>query len=264
MENKNVKIIVATHKKYQMPESNLYLPLHVGAQGKEDLGYEKDNTGDNISLKNPYFCELTGLYWAWKNLDIDYIGLAHYRRYLTVAKKIPKTENEKFKVVLNEEQVNKLLEETDIILPKKRHYYIETIYSHYKHTMHIEPLDITGEIIKEKYPKYYAEFEKLKTKRSAHLFNMFIMKKEYLKEYCKWLFDILSELEKKVDNSKYSAFHARFYGRISERLLDVWINTNNLKYKEIKLMDMQNINWFKKGSSFLIAKFTGKKYDKSF
>ena len=264
MEEKNVKIIVAAHKKYQMPEDDLYLPLHVGAEGKDDIGYIKDNTGENISLKNPFFCELTGVYWAWKNLDADYIGLVHYRRYLTVAKKIPKTEDEKFKKVLNKEEVNKLLEDTDIILPKKRKYYIETIYNHYKHTMYIEPLDITGEILKEKYPEYVPEFEKLKKKTSMHAFNMFIMKKDLLDKYCTWLFDILFELEKRVDNSKYDSFHARFYGRISERLLDVWLETNKLSYKEVKLMDMQNVNWLKKGSSFLMAKFTGKKYGKSF
>ena len=91
MENKTVKIVVATHKKYKMPKDEMYLPLHVGAAGKVDacgnpldLGYQKDNTGDNISGKNASFCELTGLYWAWKNLDADYIGLAHYRRHFGV------------------------------------------------------------------------------------------------------------------------------------------------------------------------------------
>lgn len=86
----DIKIIVATHKKYQMPDDDLYVPLQVGAEGKENLGYEVDNKGDNISSKNPYFCELTGLYWAWKNFNAECIGLVHYRRYFTLAKKVPK------------------------------------------------------------------------------------------------------------------------------------------------------------------------------
>ena len=261
---KNIKIIVATHKKYQMPDNDIYLPIHVGGEGKEDIGFIKDNTGDNISLKNPYYCELTGLYWAWKNLDVDYLGLVHYRRYFSNRNNLLKKEDEKFKNVLNREEVEKVLDDSDIILPKARNYYIENIYDHYKHTMYIEPLDITGEIIKEKYPKYYKEFENLKKTTKLHAFNMFIMKKKYLDEYCEWLFDILFELEKRVDFSKYDDFHARFFGRVSERLLDVWIKTKNYKFSEIKVVDMQNINWFKKGSSFLIAKFTGKKYKKSF
>lgn len=261
---KNIKIIVATHKKYKMPEDEIYLPVQVGAQGKESLGYQKDNEGNNISDKNSYFCELTGLYWAWKNLDSDYIGLSHYRRHFIYNKRIAKTEEGKFKELLNREQVEKILEKTDIVLPKRRNYYIENLYDHYKHTMYIEPLDEARKIIEEQCPEYLIEFDKLHKRTSAHMFNMFIMKKEYLNKYCEWVFNILFELEKRVDPKKYDSFHARYLGRISELLLDVWINTNNLKYEEVKVIDMQNVNWIKKGSAFLMAKFTGKKYGKSF
>lgn len=264
MKKKDVKIIVATHKKYMMPEDKVYMPLHVGAEGKEEIGYKKDNKGDNISLKNPFFCELTGLYWAWKNLKCDYLGLVHYRRYFSLDKKKYKTSEEKLKHVLSSDEVNKLLSKSDIILPKQRNYYIENLYDHYKHTMYIEPLDITGEILKEKYPEYYPEFLNLHKRKKAHMFNMFIMKKDILDDYLTWLFDILFLLEKKVDSSKYDQFHARFYGRVSELLLDVYIRTNNLKYEEVKVIDIENINWFKKGTSFLMAKFFGKKYGKSF
>ena len=260
----NIKIIVATHKKYKMPNDDLYLPLQVGAEGKESLGFQKDNDGQNISLRNPYFCELTGLYWAWKNLKADYIGLVHYRRYFTLKRKIPKNEDEKFKVVLDQDQIEKILKEEDIILPKQRNYFIENIYDHYKHTMYIEPLDETRKILEEKYPQYVKEFDNLKKTTKMHAFNMFIMKKEYLNQYCEWLFDILFELEKRVDTSQYDSFHARFFGRISERLLDVWIKTNDYNYAEVKVMDMQNINWINKGLTFLKAKFFKEKYKKSF
>ena len=259
-----IKVIVATHKKYQMPTDKLYLSLHVGSEGKEDLGYQKDNVGKNISKKNPFFCELTGLYWAWKNLDADYIGLVHYRRYFTMSKNPGKTTNEKFKSVLSLKETKELLKETDIILPNKRKYYIENLYDHYKHTMYIEPLDETRNILEEKYPKYLEEFDKLHKRTSAHMFNMFIMKKDILDDYCKWLFGILFELEKRMKDKEYDSFHSRFYGRVSELLLDVYINTNNLNYKEVKFMDMESINWWKKGTSFLKAKFLGKKYEKSF
>lgn len=255
-----VSVIIATHKKYGMPKYKYYMPLHVGKEGKDDLGYKGDNTGNNISKKNPNYCELTGLYWAWKNLKSDYIGLAHYRRHF---KGNTKSKN-KFEQVLSDKEINELLRKNDIILPKKRNYYIENLYSHYEHTLHIETLDITGEIIKEKYPKYLKEFDLLKTRTSAHMFNMFIMKKEIMDEYCKWLFDILFELENRIDTSKYDSFHARFYGRVSELLLDVWLNTNGYKYTEVPVMSMEKVNWWKKGTSFLKAKFLGKKYDKSF
>lgn len=53
MTDKNIKILIAAHKQYWMPKDPVYLPLHVGAEGKPDLGYTKDNTGDNISAKTP-------------------------------------------------------------------------------------------------------------------------------------------------------------------------------------------------------------------
>ena len=237
---KDIKIIVAAHKKYQMPKDEMYVPVQVGAEGKEKIEkYKQDNIGKNISNKNPYFCELTGLYWAWKNLNADYIGLVHYRRHFTKNVKIPNEEKERFEIVLTKEQANNILNNCDVILPKKRKYYIENIYDHYKHTLYVEPLDITRDIIKEKYPEYLNEFDKLHKRTSAHMFNMFIMKKDILNDYCNWLFDILYELEKRVDNTKYDAFHGRFYGRVSELLLDVWINKNNIKYEEVKVIDMQ-------------------------
>lgn len=265
---KSISVFVVSHKKYKMPEDKMYIPLQAGAEGKEKInGYIQDNSkADNISSKNPYFCELTGLYYIWKNISTDYVGLVHYRRYFTTKKIIPKKEEDKFKIVISNTEIQKQLENSNIILPKKRNYYIENLYDHYKHTMYIEPLDETAKIIQEKYPEYMKEFNKLHKRKSAHMFNMFIMKKEILDEYCKWLFDILFELEKRMENQQnnYDTFHARFYGRVSELLLDVWINTKGLKYTEVKVIDMEKINWWKKGTSFLKAKFFGKKYEKSF
>lgn len=231
---KDIKIIVATHKKYQMPQDDMYIPIHVGREGKADLGYQGDNEGEHISTKNPYYCELTGLYWAWKNLDTDYIGLAHYRRNF-----VNKKGKNKFECIINKKDVDKILDNTDVILPKRRKLYIETIYSHYKHTMYVEPLDETRKIIKEKCPEYLDFFDKKMKSRSGHMFNMFIMKKEILNDYCEWLFDILFELEKRIDPKQYSAFHARYLGRISERLLDVWIEKNGIKYEEVRVADME-------------------------
>lgn len=249
----NIKIIVAAHKKYDMPKDNIYLPVQVGAQDHEDIGFTPDNTGDNISSKVSSFCELTGLYYAWKNVDADYLGLVHYRRHF-------KGKNG----FLSRSEAEKLLEKTDVILPKKRKYYIESLYSHYNHTMFIEPLDMAGDIIKEKYPDYYAEFELLKKRTSSHMFNMCIMKKEILDGYCSWIFDILFELEKRAEGLEYNAFHSRFYGRVSELLFDVYLRKNNIEYTEVPVLYTEKVNWFKKGIDFLAAKFFGKKYDRSF
>ena len=68
----NLRVVVAAHKPYWMPADPVYLPVQVGAAGKESIpGYTRDDSGENISAKNPHYCELTGLYWAWKNLPGD-------------------------------------------------------------------------------------------------------------------------------------------------------------------------------------------------
>ena len=77
----DIKILIAMHKPYWTPEDDVYLPLQVGSALHPHFLPVTDDSGDNISAKNPGYCEMTGLYWAWKNLKADYVGLCHYRRY---------------------------------------------------------------------------------------------------------------------------------------------------------------------------------------
>lgn len=257
----NVKILVATHKPYWMPYDPIYLPVHVGAEGKTDgngnpldFGFVKDNTGDNISSKNANYCELTGLYWAWKNLDADYIGLAHYRRHFTVSR----FRNKK-RLPINGTELSPLLCKYDVILPKKRHYFIETNYSHYIHAHHKEDLNLTREIIMEKYPNYLISFDESMKMTSGHRFNMLIMRRDILNSYCKWLFDILFDLENRLDITTYNENDSRVFGFVSERLLDVWIVANDVAYMELPVVFLEDEKWIKKCISFVKRKFIGNK-----
>ena len=269
---KDIKIIVAAHKKYPMPKDSMYLPVQVGAAGKDDIGYTRDDSGDNISTKNPNYCELTGLYWAWKNLKCDYVGIVHYRRNFT-QKKQPvirpgRTPERCLEDVLTQEEADALLEKFDVILPTRRNYFIETIYSHYANTHHQEHLDVTREIIEERYPDYLNCYDTVMKRTMGHMFNMYIMKKSLSDEYCQWVFDILFDLEKKMGEKNYSQFQGRFYGRVSEILLNVWLDRqvelHGYKVKQVRLLTTEPINWWKKGSAFLMAKFFHKKYTGSF
>ena len=184
----------------------MYLPVQVGAEKKESLGYARDNEGENISKKNPNYCELTGLYWAWKNLDAEYLGLAHYRRHYTVKK-----HGNKWNRILTQTQLESMLATKDIIIPPKRNYFIETTYTQYVHAHHAADLDLTREILVEKYPMYVKYFDNCMKSTKGHKFNMFIMKREYADQYCEWLFDVLFELEKRLDISAYSQNDARVF-----------------------------------------------------
>lgn len=252
----NIKILVAAHKKYWMPDDPVYLPLHVGAEGKADLGYTKDNTGDNISAKNKNFCELTGLYWAWKNLEAEYVRLVHYRRYFT-RKEVSGVEAKRSQI-LTEKDWEELLSKYSVIVPDKRKYYIESNRSHYNHAHHTEGLDITEQILKEKYPDYLPAFNTVMNRTWAHMFNMFVMRRDYFNDYMAWMFDILFELENRVDISGWDNYESRIYGFVSELLLDVWIEKNQINYKEQNVSFMEKQNWIKKGGNFLKRKVFGR------
>lgn len=272
MDDYNVNVVIAAHKKYQMPTDGMYIPLHVGAEGKKDadgnsldLGYVKDNTGENISSLNPSFCELTGFYWAWKNLDADFVGLAHYRRHFSMKNK------EGFENVLTYKELKPYLGKVKVFTPTKRRYYIETLYSHYKHTHYSNQLDETRKVIEEKYPEYVESYDRVIKHTYAYMFNMMILSKDMLDDYCEWLFDILFELGKRIDMPELSAFQGRYYGRISEIIFNVWLDkkltSGELKSSqvmEIPCIHMEKINWWKKGTAFLKAKFLGQKYEGSF
>ena len=267
----DIRIMIAMHKPYDMPQDEIYLPVFVGAEGKDNFGICGDNTGDNISLKNPGYCELTGLYWGWKNLTADAVGLVHYRRYFTARSRAYRKHHPLMECVLTGTQVQEALEEADILVPKKRRYYIENLYSHYAHTFDGRHLDMAADIIRSKYPKDVPYISKVYQRTWGYMFNMFVMKKKWYDDYCRWLFPILFALEDQMKQEEslqqLSAFEGRLYGRVSEILFNVWLEkqlANDVTIKELAYMHMEPVNWMRKGTDFLKAKFVGTKYKESF
>ncbi|MDD6827274.1 MAG: DUF4422 domain-containing protein [Oscillospiraceae bacterium] len=255
----DIKIIVAAHKPYRMPQDDIYMPVHVGRalndgwQQTELAAWAGDNTGDNISGKNKNYCELTALYWAWKNLKADYLGLAHYRRYFK-----GETGYDEWSSIATKQYLESELKKVPVLLPSKRNYFIESTYNQYVHAHNKQDLDKTLEIIREKYPEYILAWDTVMKSTSGHRFNMFVARWDILDAYCSWLFDILFELEKRLDISEYSENDQRVFGFVSERLLDIWLITNNVKYTELPIINIEGVNWPKKILNFLKRKFIGK------
>lgn len=220
-----IRIYTMTHKKFDVPDDSMYIPLQVGHAVHEDLGYLGDDTGDNISEQNCYYSELTGIYWIWKNVkDLDYVGVCHYRRYLI---------NEKGKVFTRQELVQ-ILQKVDVITTKRvklRYPY----YEGYRATHHIENLDATGEVIRELYPEYYPTFERLVHGEETYFGNIMVCSKKIFDAYASWLFSIFFEVQKKVDIDSYDDYHKRVFGFISEILLLVWVRTNKLSVYECQV-----------------------------
>ena len=268
-EAMKIKMIVATHKEYPMPADSMYLPVQAGRAIHSALAYSGDDSGENISQKNRSFCELTCLYWAWKNLEADALGLCHYRRYLAgdgrhggagMTGRIPEDRGflRKAARILTEEEAERLLQKAPVVLPKKRNYFIETGYSQYVHAHHEQDLILTREILSEHCPEYVSAFDRTLSRTKGHRFNIFLMRRDLLNRYCSWLFELLFELEARLDVSAYSDYDRRVFGFVAERLLDVWLETNGIEYSECPVLHLESQHWLKKGTAFLKRKFRGR------
>lgn len=244
-----IKIIIACHREGPVPDDPCYLPVEVGAALRAEAipGFTPDNTGDNISRKNENYCELTALYWAWKNLDADALGLVHYRRYFA--------RRHFSRQIAEEADFLKALAEAPVILPVKRRYWIETIYSQYIHAHHEQDLSVTRAVIAERCPAYLAAYDRKMNMRSGHAFNMLVMRRELFDAYCSWLFSVMFEVEKRLDISSYDAYNARVFGFLTERLLDVWIETMRVPYTEMPVFNVESQHWPRKGTTFVLRKF---------
>lgn len=231
MEN-DLKIIVCCHKDdNNIRKDNIYLPIHVGkALSNKDLGFQGDDTGYNISRKNKNYCELTGLYWAWKNLKSKYVGLCHYRRYFNA----------------EESLIRKYLNSYEIILVTP-HIMPRTAKEQLFHFCLIEDYCIMMLVIKKLYPDYYGTAKAYFEDNKCSPYNMFITSNSIMDNYCQWLFSIFNEMERYVKLSSYSRA-ARLYGYLAENLLSIYCIHNKLKIKYIREIvngESVNYNWLK-------------------
>ncbi|OQK15844.1 exopolysaccharide biosynthesis protein [Methyloprofundus sedimenti] len=251
-------ILISTHKNYTFPKSAIYTPIQVGKlNSSEYFDATGDDTGTNISSKNNTFCELTALYWAWKNgffKGCEFCGLVHYRRYFKGS-----GETLNGKQILSEGDILKYLEEYDVLMPKKRHYYIETVASHYAHAHYQKDMLMTRRIIALQESDYLNTFDALMSKRSLYLFNMFVMSPKHFNAYMDWLFPLLFTVEDNIDIQGYDNHQIRVFGYISERLFNVWILKNNLRVKELAIQNLEGENLLLKAWGLIKRKIAGKK-----
>lgn len=212
-----IKIYVLTHKKIDPPDEKIYVPLHVGRALGNDLGYLGDNTGENISDLNPYFGELTGIYWIWQNdLVSDYIGVCHYRRFYL-------NDNDD---IMTEQDFRDLLSKYDCFTSNQTSTSA-TNYECYGKTHPIIDLDIVGESLKKLYPEYSESYDKYMSDNKSCYSNLAVMPRKMFFDYCAWLFTILFDASERINVDAYDLYQKRVYGFLSEMLLDIYVRHNN-------------------------------------
>lgn len=242
------KIFSVTHKSNvpALPGGYDYISV-----GSARVGEYSDSTGDNIGHLNPFFCELTAIYWIWKNYRVDddaMIGLTHYRRFFTSEK----TLDILLKRYLTCSEAKSLLNEYDLILPQQT-LIADGMYQHYKGSHQISDFDLMMKILVEECGLDQKSLEKFVFQsKKMFLFNMFITKKMVLKSYCEWAFPILFKIFEMNDMSSRDAYQQRAIGFLAERLFNIWIWANpNLKVKELPVIYMHktgfsNLNRYRK------------------
>lgn len=245
-EDPDIKIFVACHKPAFVPTIPYIVPIQVGTalSGDRIPGMLHDDTGDNISQKNRSYCELTAQYWAWKNIDAEYYGFFHYRRYLSFRPEdhtddiwgnlnFDTFDNEMLqKTGLDPETMRNLITKFDVLAVRGRNLTTvpeagklpRNIYEEYGMApfQHREDLDIAISILKQKYPEFTSAADTYLAGNIAHECNMFVMKREIFQKYASWLFSILKEAETKIDTSLYDEEEFRVFGYLAERLCGIY------------------------------------------
>lgn len=238
-----IEILISCHKDTDAVRNAALHTIEVGSalRGQHFATDYRDDGGKNISQQNPFYCELTTQYWAWKNLDADYYGFFHYRRYLSF-RKLPQKHDpygnllEPYigdetveKLGLGAENIEKLVTQYDFILPEEkntrsmpgmgknmRSQYLASGY------LHEEDLDIMMAVLREKSPEMVPIAESYEAGHKTWFNNMFIAKKEIFQAYSAWLFDILDACCQRMNMADYSVEALRTPGHLAERLLNIY------------------------------------------
>ena len=221
MEN---TIYIITHKDdVLINDNNLYKTLWVG-ENKLNNNALIDNTGDNISYKNKNYCELTGLYWIWKNnIFSKNIGICHYRRFFDISNI----------------RISEILKNDDFIIPTPIFLGIN-IKQQYINCHIDSDWQLMLSVLKEKYSDYYESSKIIFNNNRLYGYNMFITSQEQLNKYCEWLFDILFEIEKRNTRILNDTYQNRYFGFLSERLFTLYLLHNKLKIHEINIVSQEN------------------------
>lgn len=173
-----------------------------------------DDEGDNISVQNKQFCELTGLYWIWKHATEDYIGLVHYRRHFLLP------DDWAAKTVGNR---------IDAILPVPL-YVAPDIGDNYRERHDGADWDYMMQCLRERDEEEYREAVDFFKTNLYFPCNMFIMRREVLDELCRWLFPVLFAVAEHSGQKK-DPYQNRYPGFISERLISLFFDKYKDRYK---------------------------------
>lgn len=247
-DSTSVKILVSCHKPFPIPDSDIYLPVHVGSTNAAAAipGMQPDDEGENISDRNFTFCELSAQYWAWKNLDADYVGQCHYRRYFCFGDAAGERDDHAQIVVphLSDETAHALSLDDGVLISREvqgadittAHWWDVrgvktprgasrnvaehmTSYGLYSY----DDLEVLKQIVRERQPEYLEDLESYLEGNQYLGYNCFVMRRAAFEELCSFEFDVLLEFDRRKDYGGLTRNQRRICGYLGEVLYSVFI-----------------------------------------
>lgn len=192
-----------------------YLKIIQAGAGLTDkiLSDLRDNVGDNISEKNSQYCELTAIYWLWKNSLKDYVGVCHYRRHFVALDEIVK--------IVNSNNIDVILPDCTILTEKVEIEYFNRYIP--------DVFEIMMEVLKKYDIEYYEASIQIYKYNYYYACNMWILKRNVLNDLCTWMFPMLEEIEKKVGEFENS-YYNRYIGFCAEILSSLYFIYNKKRW----------------------------------
>lgn len=259
-QDSGIKILISCHKPTEYISNNILTPIQLNCANKNSHFKDMlhDDEGDNISELNPMYCELTAQYWAWKNLDEDYYGFCHYRRYFNFSKTVYDEDeygniresypgkNAIKKYGLDEKTIENLVKKYDVIITEEKDVsempdHATSIIDQYDKAALLHPEDIRTilKVIDDLTPEYSESAHEFLNGTTTSFCNMYILKKDIFFRYAEWMFKILEEFCNRTDMSLYSEEALRTPGHLSERLFGIFLNKLRKENPSLKVKELQ-------------------------
>ncbi len=267
----NIKILIA-HCNRRCPalHTEILSSIQVGSALADHLFADMlhDNDGENISEHNPKYCELTAVYWAWKNQDKlgtpDYIGLMHDRRHFLFNPQLPIPNKQvtwmknspvymfppicnKYLSYLTDDVIRSYFPAYDIMILKP--YDVENCIANgtmrdrflRSEGMSEDLFDIWKDTLRKLFPDYIPELEAFTKGHIEHLCSMSIMRKDLFEQYCQFQFTVLDEVDKQVDSSNFSKAKKRFLGYLGEFMLSLFIMKLRKNHPDVRIIEANGV-----------------------
>lgn len=220
----------------------------IGVNGYTDPGVQSDSEGDNIAALNPYYCELTAQYWAWKHSHADVVGFFHYRRYLnflfdvtweyhaTVGVPADSSFLSYLTSDAQRERLQQILGVADVVVAK-RSGSNRSIQDHYLAHHPRDTWDAFLTVLHQNHPEYRPFLDLFRLDTTLSICNIHVMRREHFHALCEEQFPLIDAVYRQI-GTPYDSYNNRYPGFLAERFLGLWLHVRRLRRFEVPLIQL--------------------------